>query len=201
MKIAVIGATGIVGTRTVNEALSRGIEVSAGSRKGTATPGATSVTVDMADTDAVITLIDSHDATIIAVPGNRATGDTEGIKAAHRALVAARPRGRVLVVGGAGALSLPDGSLLKDSPQFPAEYRDEADAFTEVLGYYRNSDGLDWTMLAPAPVIAPGERTGTYRTADDSPAGESISAEDFAVALIDEVETPAHRGTRFTVAN
>ena len=56
-------------------------------------------------------------------------------------------------------------------------------------------------MLAPSPVIAPGERTGAYVLGTDSPAGESVSAEDFAVAALDELETPAHRNARFTVAN
>jgi len=60
---------------------------------------------------------------------------------------------------------------------------------------------VDWTFLSPAPVIQPGRRTGTYQTGADSPAGESISAEDYAVALIDEIEKPAHRRRRFTVAN
>ena len=61
--------------------------------------------------------------------------------------------------------------------------------------------GLAWTMLSPAPMIAPGQRTGVYRVGSDSPIGDAISAEDFAVAIVDELEKPAHTGNRFTVAN
>ena len=70
-----------------------------------------------------------------------------------------------------------------------------------MLDLYRAAEGLDWTMLAPAPVIAPGERTGRYTVELDVPAGDQVSAEDFAVALVDELERPAHRGERFTVAS
>ena len=65
----------------------------------------------------------------------------------------------------------------------------------------RASSGLNWTYLSPAPEIAPGERTGRYVLGDDSPAGGSISAEDYAVALVDEIERPAHERRRFTVAS
>lgn len=77
----------------------------------------------------------------------------------------------------------------------------EATTLATVLDLYRASANLNWTMLAPAPFIAPGERSGHYRVGTDSPVGDSISAEDFAVAMIDELEKPAHAGTRFTVAN
>ncbi|MGH3409599.1 MAG: hypothetical protein ACRDRJ_44955 [Streptosporangiaceae bacterium] len=60
---------------------------------------------------------------------------------------------------------------------------------------------MDWTYLSPAPVIQPGERTGGYRVGLDSPAGESISAADYAIALLDEIDQPAHRRQRFTVAS
>ena len=60
---------------------------------------------------------------------------------------------------------------------------------------------MDWTYLSPAPLIQPGERTGGYRVAIDSPAGESISAADYAIAMLDEIDRPAHRRQRFTVAS
>ncbi|MGX9899270.1 hypothetical protein ACW0JT_04070 [Arthrobacter sp. SA17] len=60
---------------------------------------------------------------------------------------------------------------------------------------------MDWTVLAPAPLIQPGERTGEYVTALDTPAGSQISTQDFAVAMLDEIENPKHRRTRFTAAN
>ena len=76
----------------------------------------------------------------------------------------------------------------------------EAQAFVEILNLYRNSD-LTWTMLSPSPAIAPGERTGNITLGTDSPVGGAVSAENFAVAMIDEVENPQHVGTRFTVAD
>lgn len=69
------------------------------------------------------------------------------------------------------------------------------------MDLYRASRGIDWTMLSPAPMIAPGQRAGIYRVGSDSLIGDAISAEDFAVAIVDELEKPAHTGTRFTVAN
>ncbi len=68
------------------------------------------------------------------------------------------------------------------------------------MAYLRTIEGVDWTYLSPAPEIAPGERTGRYLVGEDSPVGGSISAEDYAVALVDGIETPAYPGRRFTVA-
>lgn len=200
MKITVIGATGMVGQRVVAEALSRGHEVVAGSRRGTPVDVAEALTIDLSDTDVVIAQMAASDATVIAVPPARDGGSHEPTLAAHRALIEARPEGRLLVVGGAGALQVGD-TQLRNTPGFPAEYKPESDTFAAVLDLYRAAEGLDWTMLAPAPVIAPGERTGRYTVELDVPAGDQVSAEDFAVALVDELERPAHRGERFTVAS
>ncbi|WP_288798727.1 NAD(P)-dependent oxidoreductase [uncultured Arsenicicoccus sp.] len=200
MRITVIGATGMVGQRVVAEALSRGHEIVAGSRRGTPVDGAEALTIDLSDTDVVIAQMAASDATVIAVPPARDGGSHEPTLAAHRALIEARPEGRLLVVGGAGALQVGD-TQLRNTPDFPAEYKPESDTFAAVLDLYRAAEGLDWTMLAPAPVIAPGERTGRYTVELDVPAGDQVSAEDFAVALIDELERPAHRGERFTVAS
>lgn len=201
MLITVLGATGMVGTRAVAEAATRGHELVAASRSGAPVEGAArAVQVELADTASIVDLINAADATIIAIPPSR-TGDShEPTVQAHRDLIAAAPSGRILVVGGAGSLESGDG-LLKDTEGFPPEYLPEATTFTQILDLYRASEGLDWTVLSPAPVLAPGERTGTYQLGLDSPVGSSISVEDFGVALVDEVESPAHRGRRFTVAN
>ena len=201
MKITVIGATGMVGSRIVAEGARRGHEMTAMSRSGAATEGASSTgSMELGDTPAVVAAIEAADATVIAVSPDRSGGSHEPTLQAHRDLVAARPRGRLLVVGGAGSLEI-DGVRLKDTPGFPPAYYDEATTFSTILDLYRASGNLDWTMLSPAPVIAPGERTGAYRVGADSPVGNTVSAEDFAVAIIDELEKPAHAGTRFTVAN
>ena len=121
---------------------------------------------------------------------------------AHRALIAAAPTGRLIVVGGAGSLLTPDGTRLVDTPGFPEEYKAEALAFTEVLDLYREAgSALTWTFLSPAPEFTDKPRTGTYTEGGDQPAGSEISVADFAVALVDEAEKDAHRGHRWTIAN
>jgi putative NADH-flavin reductase len=110
------------------------------------------------------------------------------------------PTTRIFVVGGAGSLVVGD-TLLKDTPDFPDAFKPSAKTMTEVLDVYQASTGIDWTVLSPAPMIGPGERTGTYTVGTNSPVGENISQEDFAVAVLDELENPQHRGARFTVAN
>jgi putative NADH-flavin reductase len=105
------------------------------------------------------------------------------------------------MVGGAGSSHVGDQRLL-DAPGFPEAYRAEAVSAAAVLDIFRGADAKpDWTILSPAPVIAPGERTGAYRTGDDEVVGESVSTQDFAVAMWDELEHPQHRRARFTVAN
>ncbi|ORC18901.1 FMN reductase [Rothia nasimurium] len=193
MNISVIGAAGMVGSDIVAEAKNRGHEVTGYTRSGSAGTSA----LDLANTQALVEVINSSDATVISVASR---GDYSAAIAAHRALIAAAPTGRFLVVGGAGALNAGEGLLL-ESPDFPAEYLPEAKTFAEILGDYRAASGLNWTMLAPSPMIAPGTRTGDYRTELDVPAGMFVSTQDFAVAALDEIENPAHVGTRFTVAS
>ena len=181
MKIAVIGGTGMVGSATVTEAAGRGHEVVSASRSGRHAEGAAQdVTLTLADTQAVVDLINGSDATVIA----------------------AAPSGRLIVVGGAGSLLTPDGTRLVDTPGFPEEYKPEALAFTEVLDLYREAGStLTWTFLSPAPEFTGKPRTGTYTEGGDRPAGSEISVADFAVALVDEAEKDAHRGHRWTIAN
>lgn len=200
MNIAVIGANGMVGSAVVAEAAARGHQVTAYSQSGRTTTDAAQVTaaqLDFADTAAVASAIDAHDLTVIAVAGR---DDYAAVKAAHLNLIAAAPIGRILVVGGAGAL-IADGKRLLESPDFPAEYLTEATTFAEVYDAYVASTGLNWTLIAPSPMIAPGVRTGNYVEGLDSPAGNFVSAEDFAVAIIDEAEASKHLGYRFTVAS
>jgi putative NADH-flavin reductase len=201
MKITVIGATGMIGSRVVAEAARRGHEVTAASRSGRTTEGASkALALDLGNAAAVSAAIEASDATVIAVPPDRGGGSHEPMLKAHRDLIAATPRGRFLVVGGAGSLEV-DGTRLKDVPGFPPAYYNEADTFSTILDLYQASNGLEWSMLSPAPEIAPGKRTGRYKVGSDSPVGDTISAEDFAVAIVDELEKPAHAGARFTVAN
>lgn len=208
MRIAVIGGTGMIGSRTVAEAASRGHEVTSATRSGTPAQGAAhNVVASLADTAAVRDLLAGHDVVVIATSPDRSGGPVQPTIDEHRALVeslSAEPVGRLVVVGGAGALETEPGSglLIKDAPGFPAEIYPEADAYAQILELYRGAgETFAWSVVAPAPQIEPGRRTGQYVQAADSPAGPSVSAEDMAVALVDEAESDTHRGARWTVAS
>lgn len=113
---------------------------------------------------------------------------------------------RVLYVGGASSLEVAPGKALADLPDFPEIYREEAREGREALDIWRNeAKALDWTYLSPAAEIAPGNRTGKYRTTDekllvDDKGKSFITFEDYAVAVLDELERPQHVGKRFGVA-
>lgn len=199
MKIVVYGATGMVGSQIAEVAVARGHEVTGVSRTGKPMPGATAVAADLADTATVEELAAGADAVVFSIPPDRTGGPAQPTVDAHARIIAAKPAARLLVVGGAGSLEV-NGSLLVDSPEFPEPYKPEAKAFTQILADYRASEGLDWTLVSPSPVIAPGERHG-YVLGTDSPVGGSVTTTDFADAILDELETPAYRGRRFTVAS
>jgi uncharacterized protein len=201
MRIAVYGATGMIGSQIAAEALARGHEVTGITRSGGELPaGVTAVRGDAGDTGLAKQVAGEADVVVSAIGPSRTGGDRREFLAAVRNLAATLGDARLLVVGGAGSL-LVDGQRLVDQPGFPDIYRAEALIAAESLDYLRGLDGVDWTYLSPAPVIQPGERTGGYRVGTDSPAGESTSAADYAIAMLDEIERPAHRGRRFTVAS
>ena len=111
---------------------------------------------------------------------------------------------RLLVVGGAGSLEVSPGVQLVDTPDFPEAYKPEALAGRDFLNVLRGERELDWTFLSPSALFVPGERTGKFRLGTDrllvDAKGESkISMEDYAIALVDELETPRHSRQRFTV--
>jgi putative NADH-flavin reductase len=130
------------------------------------------------------------------------------VKAAHsliEALTRVEPI-RLIAVSGAGSLEVGPGMQLMDTPDFPAAWKGIAQAHAEALDVYRKAGfaGFDWTAVCPAALIEPGTRTGHYRTdldqlIVDSKGKSYISAEDFAVAVVDEIEKPRFRGQRFTV--
>lgn len=200
MKIAVYGATGMVGREIVAEALQRGHEVTAVSRQGTPVDGAASATAELTDLAAYRELAAAHDVVVLSVPTPRDGSDHAPIIEAHEQIAETLVPARVFVIGGAGALEV-DGVQLRNTEGFPPEYKPESDSFAEILNFYQDSSGVNWTMLAPAPMIAPGERTGEYKVGVNSPVGDSVSTQDFAVAVLDELETPQNENRRFTVAN
>lgn len=200
MKIAIYGATGMVGSQVTKEAVDRGHQVTALSRTGTSINGAFGAQADLTDLATFTEVAGKHDVVVITAGPSR-TGEPHSIVIdAHQAIIDSKPDARLLVVGGAGSLFAGDVRL-KDTQGFPAAYLPEAETMTTILEAYEASNGVDWTVISPAPMIAPGERTGSYNIAIDSPAGESISSEDFAIAILDELEAPANKGRRFTVAS
>lgn len=210
MKIIVYGASGMIGQRVTQEALKRGHHVTAvvrhPSRLSLTHPNLTSKEGTLLDPDDVARTVAGYDAVVNAT---RQPADQPGqsFSDAARALIAGLTRAgvsRLIVVGGAGGLEVAPGLQLVDSPDFPAAWRPGALALRDALAVYRTAD-LDWTYFSPAAFIAPGERTGSYRTGTDqlvvNDKGESrISAEDYAVALLDELETPRFLRRRFTAA-
>lgn len=198
-KIALIGASGNAGARILQELSDRGHQVTAIARnpeKIAALPGVTAVKGDANDRAALAALIKGHDAVISAVHFTVSDADT--------LIGAVRDAGvkRYLVVGGAGSL-LAGGKRLIDSPDFPEAYRAEATGGAAFLDKLKSTTDLDWTFLSPSAEFVPGKRTGTFRLGKDdllvNANGSSISFEDYAIALVDELEKPAHTRARFTV--
>lgn len=202
-RIAVYGATGMIGSRIAAEAARRGHAVTGISRSGTGdADGVTPRAGDLGDAADVHAVAADHDVIVSATGPSRTGGSHDTWLDAVDTLIANAGSARVLFVGGAGSLLLPDGTRLVDSPDFPEEYAVESRSGIEAFDRLKAAPAdLDWTYLSPAPVIAPGERTDTYRTGGDHVIGDHVSAEDYAAAMVDEIETPAHRRERFTVAS
>ncbi|MBF6218581.1 NAD(P)H-binding protein [Nocardia abscessus] len=208
MKIAVVGATGMVGSRVVNEAASRGHELVAVFRKppsATLPAGVTAVEGDANDPDRMSRLFDGADA--IAAATRPALGQEHTVTATTTTLLdaAMTTRTRILVVGGAAPLRNPGrpDRLVLDSPEYvPDAIRPIAAASVAQWETCR-AHPADWVYLSPPAVLEPGRRTGTYRrgttTLVTSADGTSrISAEDLAVAVVDELESPSEN-RQFTV--
>ena len=200
MKIALIGASGNVGSRIAAELSSRGHEITAIARnaaKISALPGVKPTAVDIANTEALVPILKGHAAVISSV--HFVDSDPDQLIRAVKA--AGVPR--YLVVGGAGSLQVAPGKLLVDSPDFPKEYQKETRAGCVFLDRLRAAEDLNWTFLSPSALFTAGERTGNFRLGKDTllinGKGSSISFEDYAIALADEVEKPKHPRQRFTV--
>ena len=200
MKVALIGATGHVGSRVLAELARRGHTITAVVRnpeKVPTLPGVTARKGEVRDGEALAAILASHDAVVSSVHFSQSDPQT--------LIGAVKASGvpRYVVVGGAGSLEIAPGVKLIDSPDFPAIYKEEAGKGAAFLDLLRAEPTLNWTFLSPSAVIAPGERTGQFRLGTDQllvgEKGSSISTEDYAVALVDELETPAHERRRFTV--
>jgi putative NADH-flavin reductase len=213
MKIALIGATGFVGSALLTELISRGHQVTALARNPEQYPARDRVTVVKADvlqTVEVANAVRNHDAVISAYNPGWDEADIyrlflQGTRAIIDGTKAAGVK-RLLIVGGAGSLYVAPGVQLVDTPEFPQTYKQGALAAREALNLIRNESALDWTFVSPPALLAPGERTGKFRIGGDQllmngdkPA--RISVADLAVAIVDEIEQHTKSRQRFTVAS
>lgn len=201
MEVALIGASGMIGSRLLGELARRGHTVTAIARdtaKIAKLDGVLPLSVDAFDEAALAKALTGHDAVMSAV--HFTASDPKVLLGAVKTSGVAR----YLVVGGAGSLEVAPGKQLFDTPQFPEMYLKEAKAGGAYLDLLEAENGLDWTFLSPSALIAPGERTGKFRLGGDqllvaADGKSSISAEDFAIAFVDELEKPQHSRKRFTV--
>ncbi|MDD0974429.1 NAD(P)-dependent oxidoreductase [Pseudomonas fontis] len=200
-KIAIIGATGRAGSQLLEEALRRGHSVVAIARKAPhlyERDGVTFKTLDVQDGAALQEAVAGSDVVLSAahfapIPARLIVEPVK--KAGVR---------RLLVVGGAGSLLLPSGGRVIDTPDFPEAYKAEASAGSQFLDDLRQERQLDWTFLSPSAEFVEGPRTGAYVLGKDhllfgSDGRSWISFADYAIAMLDEVEKPAHSRQRFTV--
>ncbi len=211
MRIALFGATGRIGQRILQEALTRGHEVTAiirnPARVSSTSPRLKRVKGDVLDTTRIAATVVGHEVVISAI-GPRIDADPHMlVEAAHSLLAGLKKAGvkRLLVVGGSGSLEVSPGKQFVDKPDFPMARKPIAMAQLAALEAYRRDGTLDWTYISPPASIEPGQRTGKYRTGSDQlltdEQGRSfISMEDYAFALVDEVENPMFIRRRFTVA-
>ena len=201
MKIAIIGASGNAGIRLVREAQTRGHEFTAVTRSPdnyTPLAGERAVSGNVQDVDSLAAALAGHDAVFSSVTFVE-TEPSKLIEGVRRSGVS-----RYLLIGGAGSLYAACGNLFIDTPDFPAFVLEESRAGKRLLEALREVDDLDWTMIAPSAYFEAGKRTGTFRVGVDhllyaEDGRSSISYEDLAVAMVDELEKPTAIKKRITV--
>ncbi len=212
MKIAIIGATGFVGSAVLNEALNRDYEVTAIARNidklTIKNNKLTAVSADADDSDHLAKILAGHDAIVSAYNAgwtnpNLYNDFLEGSEAIQQAAKISGVK-RLLVVGGAGSLEVAPGVQMVDTPEFPAQWKNGATAARDYLNILKKESELDWTFISPAANLHPGERTGVFRLGADQPVTDEdgkneISVEDMAVAIIDELESNRFIKRRFTL--
>ena len=206
LNILLVGASGMIGSRVLTEATSRGHHVIAAARNpDKIAKGANVKAVKLDATDkAAFTALAREADVIVSTTSPRGGGDPiqEAKAVGDAAIAAAKASGkRLFVVGGAGSLKTPDGKSVADT--LPAAYRGEALGMRGVLDSLKASD-INWTFFSPAMSIAPGTRTGKFRLGKDTVIADAkgtskISAEDFAKAVVDELETPKYERSQMTI--
>lgn len=201
MKVAIIGGTGRAGQEISAELARRGHQVTAIARhpeNAVQDAAITAVAGDVNHPEALAQAIAGHDVVVSAVMFS----DTDPASLVDVVRQSGVPR--YLVVGGAASLEVAPGVPLISTPEFPKEYLPEASRGKAFLDYLRGVDDIDWTYLSPSLFFFVGPRTGSFRLGtdqllSDADGKSSISYADYAIALVDEIETPRHRRQRFTV--
>ena len=207
MNVVVYGATGHAGSESLKELVRRGHKVTAVARKVESLkgqPGVTAKADDLSNVDAIAQTIKGTDAVVSAYAPP--TDQTDALVDVTRRQIEAVKRAggpRLLVVGGAGLLEVAPGVTLIKSGHLPADYMPIATSHEKALGVLRGSD-INWTYLSPAAFFVPGERTGKFRLGTneliaDAKGESKISFADYAIALVDEIERPAHERASFSV--
>ena len=207
MHIALYGATGKSGSRILSELLSRGHQVTAVVRdpaKVVSRPGLTVVEGDVSSVESIASKIAGADAVVSAYAPP--PDDTDQLlPVTERFIAAAQQTGlpRLLVVGGAASLEVAPGVTLLASGHVPAEWLPIATSHAKALDLLKKSS-INWTYFSPAAFFEPGERTGKFRLGKDTLIANEqhdsrISMEDYAIALVDELESPKHERARFTI--
>jgi uncharacterized protein len=212
MKVAIVGATGMIGSKLLEEAVDRGHVVTALSRHATklaAHDRVRAVDVDVLDTETLARAFSGQDAILHAFAPPRLSVEerVEQQRAGTRSIIAAAKSAgvlRILAVGGAGTLEVAPGVMNADRPEFPKSWEGGVKSTAQIKGMLAAEPDLDWTFLCPSHDIFEGERTGKFRLEldrmlVDAGGKSSISVADYAIAMIDELENPRHSRKRFTV--
>ena len=208
MKVALYGATGKSGSRILKELVARGHQVIAivrdPAKLAHTGPGVQVMRDDLSDPKKIAAAVDGAEAVVSAyAPPQNDVRAIVGVTQRQVEALSEKPQARLIVVGGAGGLNVAPGVMLIDSPYLPEPYQPIARAHVEALNVLRAST-IDWTYLAPAAYFEPGERTGKFRLGKDELIANAqqdsrISMEDYAIALVDELEKPRHRRQRFSI--
>ncbi len=214
MKVAIIGATGFLGSKLVNEATNRGLEITAIARNidKITDKKVNKVSVDVNNVEELTEALKGQDVVISAFNAGWTNPNIyedfiAGSKSIQKAVKKSGVE-RLIVIGGAGSLYATEKQQLVDTADFPEEIKPGATAARDYLNIIKEEKDIDWAFFSPAIEMHPGittGRTGHYRLGKDNPVFDQnnvsmLSGEDVAVVLLDEVENPKHHQERFTAA-